>query len=350
MVGIFKHLRQCLPVIFLLGPIPLAQSDELPASDGRYLQIVRTYADNVLRYGRDVYGPKHTPLFVDGINVDTHEPPVWPARKDYAKIWRMPDQWILSNLASQQNLFRVLSSLTLLTGDPQYKQAAVDATRYGFDHLQHETGLLFWGGHAAWDAGHEQPVGEATSREVAGKHELKHHYPFYELMWEVDPKATRKYIEAFWANHILRWDILDFNRHGYFEPIPAWIWESQYVGGPVPFTGQGLTFFNAGSDLFYSAAMLTKLSGDPRPLVWGKRLAKRFVDVRHPETGLGADNFSQYKTHRIQKAFEKKFGDRVTEVDDHQSLWQPLLARRHRPDETLRTIGRARPRFSAMGG
>ena len=28
----------------------------------RYLNAVREFADNVLKYGRDTYGPKHTPL------------------------------------------------------------------------------------------------------------------------------------------------------------------------------------------------------------------------------------------------------------------------------------------------
>jgi hypothetical protein len=43
----------------------------------KYLDAVRTFADNVLKYGRDTYGPKHTPLFVDGLNIHTHEPVKW---------------------------------------------------------------------------------------------------------------------------------------------------------------------------------------------------------------------------------------------------------------------------------
>ena len=39
-----------------------------------YLEAVRTFADNVLKYGRDTYGPKHTPLFFDGLNIHTHKP------------------------------------------------------------------------------------------------------------------------------------------------------------------------------------------------------------------------------------------------------------------------------------
>jgi hypothetical protein len=45
-----------------------------PADPNRYLNAVREFADNVLKYGRDAYGPKHTPLFIDGLNIHIHEP------------------------------------------------------------------------------------------------------------------------------------------------------------------------------------------------------------------------------------------------------------------------------------
>ena len=195
-------MKRIIPATALLPltmAIPLMAQDAptapRPDRPGRYLPAVRTFADNVLRYGRDVYGPQHTPLFVDGINIDTHEPAVWKLPKEQVEAWKMPPQWILSNLASQQNLFRVLVVLSDLTGDPRYKQAAVDATRYAFDHLRHENGLLYWGGHAAWDLATDQPVGEGRTGDIAGKHEFKSNYPFYELMWEIDKDATRKFIE-----------------------------------------------------------------------------------------------------------------------------------------------------------
>ncbi|MFC1652084.1 hypothetical protein ACFL3F_00040 [Planctomycetota bacterium] len=62
-------------VVFLLSPTALGRPD--PADPNRYLKAVREFADNVLKYGRDTYGPKHTPLFVDGLNVHTHEPVKW---------------------------------------------------------------------------------------------------------------------------------------------------------------------------------------------------------------------------------------------------------------------------------
>lgn len=278
------------------------------------LQAVRAFADNVLRHGRDVCGPRKTPLFVDGLNVDTHEPAVWKLPEEQAETWKMPRQWVLSNQAGHQNLFRVLVSLTALTGDPKYKQAAVDATRYAFDNLRHESGLLYWGGHAAWDLTTDQPVGEGRTNNIAGKHEFKSNYPFYELMWEIDKDATRRFIEAFWASHILRWDILDMNRHGTYHWISTGMWEQEYVGGPLPFSGKGLTFFLTGSDLIYAGAMLYALDGNQKPLVWAKRMAQRYADVRHPTTGLGADNYSIIEPDRMTRQFGAEFGNRFTEA------------------------------------
>ena len=113
-------------------------------ADDRYLNAVREFADKVLECGRDVYGPKHTPLFVDGVNADTLEPVKWKYQGQ---------EWIMSNLATQQNLFRVFDGLTRLTGDPKYHDAAVAAIRYAFANLVDDNGLLCWGGHAMYDAG-----------------------------------------------------------------------------------------------------------------------------------------------------------------------------------------------------
>ena len=57
--------------------------------------------------------------------------------------------------------------------------------------------------------------------------------------------------------------------------------------------GKGLTFINAGSDLIYAAAMLSKFTSDPKPLEWAKRLAYRYVETRDPKTGIGGYQFSQ---------------------------------------------------------
>lgn len=268
-----------------------------------FLDAVIQHADNVLTHGRDVYGPVPTPLLVDGLDIHTHRPATW--RKD-------PDgpDWVMVNLASQQNLLRLLDALTDITGKPHYRAAAEGAMGWAFEHLQADNGLMHWGGHRLYDAATGLCEGEKI------KHELKSCCPYYEFMWRLSPQRTARFINAFWDGNVRRWDILDFDRHAYYDrPTDPDVWGRSHVGGPVPFEGEGLTFSNSGADMYYAACMLYRLSGqaDRRPLEWAKRLARRYVEARDPRTGLGADNYSCRPDHRMEKQFPQ-FDGRFSEA------------------------------------
>jgi len=135
-----------------------------PNQSSKYLEAVREFADNVLKYGRDTYGPKHTPLFIDGLNIHNYKPVEWISPEG--------ERWVLSNLASQQNLFRMLVGLSTITGDPKYKQAAMEAIEYAFEHLRSPNGLLYWGGTLAYDAQADKVCGGQI-------HSIKYRYPYY---------------------------------------------------------------------------------------------------------------------------------------------------------------------------
>jgi len=248
----------------------------------RYLDAVRQFGDVVLTEGRDHWGPSSTPLFVDGIAVDTREPVTWQVSGEH---------WILSNLGSQQILFRTLQGLSRLSGQSTYQEACQAAWDYAFCHLRHGH-LLSLGGHMAFDLGSKRTVYAPDKGPV---HELKCHYPDYEFMWSVSATHTTEYIDAMWEGHVKDWDRLEFSRHGLpVEPsLGHGVWDRPYGHLPVFFTAQGLTFINAGSDLIYAGAMLTALSGDEAPLVWAERLAQRYVEARHPATGLAGYQFSR---------------------------------------------------------
>ena len=273
------RVRQCaLLVAGMLSGTGMVRADPC-------LDAVTRFADQALAKGRDTYGTP-TPLFIDGINVDTGEPVTWK--------WADGREWVLCNLANQQGLFRLLDGLTRLTGEPRYKAAALDAQRYAFAHLRFGTnnsgGLLGWGGHLAYNATDDVLAGNPGG---SGRiHELKCFFPFYELMWEADPQATREQIENTWNGHVLDWATLDFNRHGNPDKRGR-LWANAYRGGEVFFAGKGLTFHNAGSDFYYAAGLLTKLSGAPEPLEWAKRLSNRYAETRDPKTGLEGYQFSQ---------------------------------------------------------
>jgi hypothetical protein len=98
-----------------------------------YLDAVRSFADTVTGRGRDVYGDRQTPLFADGLHARNLEPVRWMCRGE---------TWVLCNFASQQPLLRTLDGLSAVTGEPRYRQAAEEATRYALKHLRGPNGLL----------------------------------------------------------------------------------------------------------------------------------------------------------------------------------------------------------------
>ncbi len=261
------------------GPVGTAgSSGECP-----YLRAVRRHADFLVANARDRYGPRTTPLFVDGVDLATSQAAPAPWRFNR----RSGREVILSNLARQQRLFAALDSLTVLTGEQAYRGAAAEALAYAFANLTDGAGLLRWGGHCAYDALSDDWVGYRPAL-----HEMKCVYPQYELMHAVDGRATERFIEAFWNAHVYDWSVLDFSRHGQYGLEMGELWDHAYRGGQVWFTGRGLTFINAGSDLFYAGAMLHRFTGDGRPLTWAKRLNRRFVETRDPGTGMGGYQFS----------------------------------------------------------
>jgi ankyrin repeat protein len=278
-----------------------------PNQSSKYLDAVRTFADNVLKYGRDTYGPKHTPLFVDGLMVRD------PNNPDYGKdgvykpvewIASNGERWVLCNLASQQNLFRTLDGLSTITGEPKYKQAAMDAIEYAFEHLRSPNGLLYWGQSCAYDAQGDKVCG-------ASAHCFKANYPYYELMWEVNPELTVQFIDSLWASHILDWSNLDLDRLAPLDElsVPKG-WDHEYKGGPVPFESKltwGVSFSTTASDLYYAAAMLFKFSDQEKPLTWAKRLAHRYIETRDPETGISSLTFTVPKNapkHPLANEFQ----------------------------------------------
>jgi len=291
MRGRFVH-RLVLDIL-LVCQFSVCLGTEIPDANesSKYLNAVRTFADNVLKYGHDTYGPKHTPLFVDGLHAKTLEPVRWKCRGQ---------TWVLSNMASQQPLLRTLHGLTVLTGQKKYNQAAEDAMSYALKHLRTPNGLFYWGGHLAWDLEQEQPVGQ-----YADVHELKGHQPYYRFMWRVDAPATRQLMETIWAAHVLDWSLLDYNRHASVKKRLQPEWDHKFkedIEVPFPTKGSNLSFVNVTPPLMHSGVMLAVLDKDTDVLNWTRRLIYRWQQGRHPHTGLCGGQLSYRKHDRAQDA------------------------------------------------
>lgn len=274
-------------ILLTLISAPITAWAESEKASSR-LDAVRSFANTALKHGRDTYRKTPTPLFVDGLNVETLEPVRWVLKGE---------SWIPSNLARQQNLLRTLVGLSKLTGDPQYRDAAVATVKYHIEHLQADNGLFQWGGHRLIDLASGEARGEGAMR-----HEMKFILPYYELFWEIDSKATEQFIKAFWNAHMLDWSKLDMNRHGTYRKRESKLWESKFAPAESLFEGSGLTFIHSGSDMIYSAAMLYQLNGDRGALLWAKRMAEQYVRARHPKTGLGVFQYSSPRRRKTPPA------------------------------------------------
>jgi len=256
----------------------------------KLVEATKRFVDSALGRFTDRYGG--TPLLMDGLNLDTGEPKKW-------------EDHVLSNFARQQNFLRTTQALGTITGDPSYRDWAVGTVRYGLSVLQDSASkMLYWGGHSSWDL--------AEAKPLVGNHELKCVYPYYHLLHEVDPEATRLAVEGFWNRHVRDWSNLLFNRHGEYEDWDmAFPWEHEYDGGPTPIIDNDLlSFINTGSDLIFAASILSKLEDDPEPLLWARRLAQRYDDIRNPDTGLAGYQFNHREPCRVRESFKRPLADR----------------------------------------
>jgi pectate lyase len=277
----------------------------LAALRGSGLDAVRTFADHVLRDGRDRWGAEPTPLFADGLDCARREPVRWTYRgRQYPA-----GSWVVSDLALQQHLCRTLVGLSSLTGEARYRDAAAAAVAHHLDHLASPCGLLRWGGHQFVDLCTKTPQGPC----MGDCHEFKHTYPFYELMAEVRPAATARFVRALWNAHLSDWSRLDLSRHGpYGKPAGAG-WQSPFAAPPPFFAGDGLSFINCGSDLIFAAASLHRLLSEPAALLWAKRLDGMYVRARDPHTGLGVYQYScpRVRAEPVAGSTLSLYGDRA---------------------------------------
>jgi len=308
-----------------------AFSEDSKLDSGKYLKAVQKFADSVIKNGRDRYGDKHTPLFVDGLHVETLEPVIWEFNEALTWDWmnhiarpkgwdkekirieqaKVPTQrWVLSNFSGQQTLLRTLDGLTALTGEKKYRQAAEDTTRYALRHLRSTNGLLHWGKVKAWDLQEDKPIGQWDD----------YHMPigqaYYSLMWRVDPAATVKLMETVWGSHIADWSLLDNMRLGRLgfgrgtskaaRRLPQWDHEFD-EDVKIPFLSKRFSLAYITTPLVHSGVMLSVLDKNADALKWTRRLVYRWQQGRDPKTGLCGGQFTYIKDDRAHRALGHKY-------------------------------------------
>ncbi len=180
-------------------------------SEKDYPAIVRAYADYMIEHGRDVYGPKHTPLFVTGMDRHTGKkisPPfAHVKRKPFMPGWERDRElrgsdrnYGQADPLDQLTLLKLMHRLTEITGDKHYADEADKTASWWLANTQTKIGLYPWGTHTSWNVDKEGG---------GGLFEFNHVWPY----WNLNPEALQKYAMGLWDHYIRDKETGDFNRH-----------------------------------------------------------------------------------------------------------------------------------------
>jgi hypothetical protein len=194
-----------------------------PPDAPNFLSVVRRYADTMLDKGRDQFGPQKSGLFLSALDRATlapltvrPSPPAGIRRGDRpGRAWSAMTG---ANPMLDQNLLRVLYTLSDLTGDPRYARAADEALTWFFTHTMSPlTSLLPWGEHMSWDVILDRPISGGTEPI----HEFARPWVLWDRCFDIAPKASRQFALGLWHHQIADHQSGAFDRHApYFEHGP----------------------------------------------------------------------------------------------------------------------------------
>ncbi len=249
-------------IVFAILSISLAGIAWADGDDtrGRLLPQIRTFADNLVEHGRDVYGPKHSPLFVSQLDIDTNRIPPADTRL-YGRGHRGGAGPTTNNLQFDSGLVRLLDAVSQITGDAKYSKAVDDYLSYYFAELPDPaTGFFPWGDHRGYDLVNDQTL--------KGYHEFKVVFPPWERYYRTNPNAVTRLIGS------LPLHIYDKSR--------SWAFSRHHPsGGEIPHS------MNSSGGAWIAAwCFLHAQTGDPRYLAWAETMADYFWSIRDPHTNL----------------------------------------------------------------
>ena len=268
----------------------------------RFLKSATLFAGTAIQCGRDRYSGKNMPLFADCLHTDYLKAP--RSMTSY-RTGTEPKPAVWSFFQNQQNLMRLLASLSQFTGDGKYVHAAGEAAAYMFNNYWYpESGVLHWGGHGYVDL--------VTGNRYGMKgvvHEIEDVYPYWELLRAVNPDRGEMLMKGIWEANIKDWDALHYNRHGDFKKQVdhANTWNRPWNGYKAPEISGDLSFISVALDLAYAAYSLGYQKQEETPRIWAERLLNLIIKQRDPETGIWPNLVHPQSGKRGLNVFGRKY-------------------------------------------
>ena len=338
----------------------LAQDDA-----ARYLQMAKAFADGMIQLGRDQYGERHSPAFVSTLDLRTMKMPSStsePTRRMYSSFFRAEDYSTSANPMYHIDLYQLLEALTVLTGDPQYRNAARESIGWFFENTQSPaTGLMAWGEHLAWDLIEDKvTVGNIRDGklQVSDIHEFYGPWLHWKTTCEVAPDAARRFAGGLWEHQIYDHRTCDYSRHARYSKH-----------GP----GRGYEFARQAGFYLDTWASVYRSTKDPGLLIAVEKFLDAWWRRQDPDTGLlpfeGRSPDVVFVLHNLAftvdgweaatklpeplagrlKAFIRSIDDAILKLKTDLSPGGkgfPKIADAHTGEVTNRAMAKARPGYS----
>ena len=173
----------------------------------------------MIEHGRDTYGKKKSGLLLSALDrlrlkplTVRPEPPGGIRRGDRAGLpWL---KLVGANPQLDQNLLRVLYTLSKITGDKRYSRTADDEIEWFFNNTQSPaTGLLPWGEHLSWDVMQDIPVSSGTDYN----HEFARPWVLWDRSFDLAPEASKRFASGLWNHQIANKKTGGFDRHAPYD-------------------------------------------------------------------------------------------------------------------------------------
>lgn len=191
---------------------PCSGDVKLPKSNAAYLKYVKECIETLIEFGTDRYGPIHSPILVSIFDMESMSCPENPEKldEDFRVIRRGRRNPAGANLLTDQKLLETMFFLSAATGNQKFAESARAYMDYYLKNLVDDKGFFWWGWHRHYDVYRDTRDGHlGNPHEIHAINGIA-----WDKLWEINPDAVRKEIEAIWKWHVIDKKTGEINRHG----------------------------------------------------------------------------------------------------------------------------------------
>lgn len=248
-----------------------------PAMHSEIIDQIKQHFDTIITHGTAQDGPDPNPMWMASLDVRTGRYPENDLRP--AHISPRVDSYTHApggaTLYWDQPHLVAAHNLSDITGDQRYAEAANAYIRAFLQRSVANCDLFLWGNHyyydvyqgeTVWFRSHTPPRPTGVHAITAYLHEIRPVPPAWELFWWIDPKLTKRSLDAIGRYHVFDPATGGFNRHADQQP--------------------GLDYLEAGGILVESLAWLYTRTRERSAADLALRIARFTFEHRAPLTGL----------------------------------------------------------------